>query len=276
MSAKGSPASAGVDSMIAVAARAARTAGSIVLDAGRDLRRLPAFSKEHAQVVSAAEMEAEDAIVAAIRGAFPEHAILGKESAHIEGAREGGGYRWLVDPIDGAANFVHGYPGYAVSIALVHGAEITHAVVMDPVRDELFQAAKAAGATCNAATLHVSACPRIGDALVGTVPPARDDPRLRAYAPSLATLMSTCAGVRIAGSSALALAHVAAGRLDAFWMASLRPWDIAAGALLVKEAGGRIGDLAGGMQYLRTSEVIAASPGVFNAVRETVAAGRAG
>lgn len=263
------------DSMLAIAGRAARTAGSIVVDAVRDLRRLPAFSKEHAKVVTAAEMEAEDAIVAAIRGAFPGHAILGEESAHIEGAREGSGYRWLVDPIDGVANFLHGYPGYAVSIALVHGAEITHAVVFDPARDELFQASKATGATCNGTTLHVSACASIDDALVGTVAPTRDDARLAAYAPSMVALMSRCAGVRVPGSSALALAHVAAGRLDAFWMASLRPWDIAAGALLVKEAGGRIGDLAGGKQYLRTTEVIAASPGIFNAVREAVAAGRA-
>lgn len=266
--------SAGVDPMLAVAVRAARTAGSIVVDAARDLRRQRAFSKEHAKIVSAAEMEAEDAIVAGIRGAFPGHAILGKESAHIDGAREGTGYRWLVDPIDGAANFVHGYPGYAVSIALVHGAEIVHAVVVDPVRDEVFQASKAAGATCNGATLHVSACARLGDALVATDPPPRDDARLRAYAPSLAMLMSHCGSVRMPGSSALSLAHVAAGRLDAFWMASLRPWDIAAGALLVKEAGGRLGDLAGGSQYLRASEVIAASPGVFNFVRETIAAAR--
>jgi myo-inositol-1(or 4)-monophosphatase len=264
-----------VDSMLAIAGRAARTAGSIIVDAVRDLRRLPPFSKEHAQIATAAEMEAEDAIVAAIRGAFPDHAILGEESAHIEGAREGSGHRWLVDPIDGLANFVHGYPGYAVSIALVQGSEITHAVVYDPARDELFQASKAAGATCNGATLHVSACPKLEDALIGTVAPARDDARLATYAPSMVALMSRCAGVRVPGSSALAMAHVAAGRLDAFWMASLQPWDIAAGAMLVKEAGGRIGDLAGGSNYLRTSEVIAASPGIFAAVREAIAAARA-
>lgn len=257
--------------MLAIAVRAARTAGAIVLDAGRDIKRLPAFSREHAQVASAAEMEAEDAIVATIRSAYPNHAVLGKESAHIEGAREGSGYRWLVDPIDGLANFMHGYAGHAVSVALVHGTELTHAVVFDPVRDELFEASKAAGATANGATLHVSACARVADALVGTVPPVRGDERMREYMPSLAALMVQCAGVRMAGSAALTLAHVAAGRLDAFWMCGLRPWDVAAGALLVKEAGGRIGDLAGGSQYLRTSEVIAASPGVFGAVREIVA-----
>ena len=265
---------ASADSMLAVAARAARTAGSIVLDAARDLRRLPSFSKEHAEVVSAAEMEAEDAIVAAIRGAYPEHAVLGEESSHIEGAREGSGYRWLVDPIDGAVNFAHGYPGYAVSIALLHGAEITHAVVLDPVRDELFQASRAKGATCNGATLHISACAQLADALVATVSPTRNDARLRSYTPSLSMLMLHCAGVRLAGSSALSLAHVAAGRVDAFWMTSLRPWDIAAGALLVKEAGGRIGDLAGAANFLRTNEVIASSPGVFNALRETIASAR--
>jgi len=264
----------GVDSMLAIAARAARTAGSIVLDAARDLKRLPAFSKEHAEIVAAAEMEAEDAIVAAIRGAYPEHAILGEESAHIDGAREGSGYKWLVDPIDGATNFQHGYGGYGVSIALVHGSEVTHAVVLDPVRDELFQASKAKGATCNGATLHVSACPGLADALVGTVSPARYDPRLRSYTPSLSMLMLHCAGVRLAGSWALAMAHVAAGRLDGFWTANLRPWDIAAGALLVIEAGGRIGDLAGGTNFLRTNEVIASSPGVFNGVREAIASAR--
>ncbi|HEY5862395.1 MAG TPA: inositol monophosphatase family protein, partial [Casimicrobiaceae bacterium] len=186
----------------------------------------------------------------------------------------GTGYKWLVDPIDGAVNFAHGYPGYAVSIALLHGAEITHAVVLDPIRDELFQASRAKGATCNGATLHISACAHLADALVATVSPARNDARLRSYTPSLSMLMLHCAGVRLAGSCALSLAHVAAGRVDAFWMASLRPWDIAAGALLVKEAGGRIGDLAGGANFLRTNEVIASSPGVFNALRETIASAR--
>lgn len=267
--------SAAADASLAVAERAARTAGSILVDAARDLRRLPAFSKEHARVASAAEMEAEDAIVAVIRGAFPGHAILGRESAHIEGAREGVGHRWLVDPLDGAVNFAHGYPGYAISIALAHGAEITHAVVLDPVRNELFHAVRTAGATCNGATMHISACSRMADALVGALPPAHDDPRLPGHMTTLAALMPRCAGVRMPGSSALGLAHLAAGRLDAFWMTGLRPWDIGAGALLVKEAGGRIGDLAGGPQYLRASEAIAASPGVFGAVREAIATGRA-
>jgi myo-inositol-1(or 4)-monophosphatase len=260
------------DPVLAVAIRAARTAASIIIDAGRDLKRLPAFSKEHADIVTGADMEAEDAIVAAIRGAFPEHAILGEESGHITGAREGGGYKWLVDAIDGLVNFVHGYPNYAVSIALVHGTEVTHAVVLDPVRDEVFAAAKAKGATCNGVTMHVSACLRLTDALVGTVLPARDSKKLAPHLSAFNALSVQCAGVRQSGSCALQLAHLAAARLDGFWMSNLKPWDIAAGALLVKEAGGRIGDFAGGTQFLRTSEVIVATPGIFNPLREAIVA----
>lgn len=267
--------SAATDPVLAVAIRAARTAGSILLDAARDLVRLPTFSKEHAQIVSGADMEAEDAIVATLRGAFPDHAILGEESGHIAGAREGGGYRWLVDPIDGSANFVHGYPAYAISIALVHGTEITHAVILDPVRDELYAAARGKGATCNDLALHVSTCLDLAGALIATVAPSREHPKLAPSFPLVAAVSRACAGVRQPGSSALSLAHLAAGRLDGFWMTGLKPWDIAAGALMVKESGGRIGDFAGGTQFLRTTEVIAAAPGIFNPLRETIAAAAA-
>jgi myo-inositol-1(or 4)-monophosphatase len=264
--------SAANDPVLAVAIRAARTAGSILVDAARDLRRLPAFSKEHAEIVTGAEMEAEDAIVAAIRGAFPEHAILGEESGHIQGAREGGGYKWLVDAIDGTVNFVHGYPHYAVSIALVHGTEVTHGVVLDPAHDELFAAAKAKGATCNGVTIHVSACLRLSEALISTVLPSRDSKKLAPHLLALDSLAAQCSGVRLSGSCALQLAHLASARLDGFWMSNLKPWDIAAGALIVKEAGGRIGDFAGGTQFLRTSEVIVATPGIFNPLREAIGA----
>ncbi len=262
------------DPVLAVAIRAARTAASIVVDAARDVRRIPAYSREREAAISGADMEAEDAIISAIRGAFPEHAILGEESGHITGAREGSGYKWLIDSIDGLANFARGYPGYAVSVALVHGTEVTHAVVLDPSRDELFAAAKSKGATCNDVAINVSACLRVADALLGTMAPPRDSPKLAGYLPSFGALAAQCAGVRLAGSCSLQLAHVAAGRLDGFWMSGLKPWDIAAGALIVKEAGGRIGDFAGGTQFLRTSEVIASAPGVFNPLREAIAAAK--
>ena len=146
------------DPVLAVAVRAARSAASVVTDAARDLKRLPTFSKEHGDIVSTADVEAEDAIVATIRGAFPDHAILGEESGHIAGARDGAGYKWIVDPIDGTVNFIHGFPYYAISIALVHGTDTTHAVVYDPVHDECFTAIKGKGAQRNGAPMRVSAC----------------------------------------------------------------------------------------------------------------------
>jgi myo-inositol-1(or 4)-monophosphatase len=262
------------DPVLAVAVRAARTAASILVDAARDLKRLPSFSKAHGEVVSAADIEAEDAIIATLRAAFPEHAILGEESGHIEGARDSGGYKWLVDPLDGTANFLHGYPYYAVSLTLVHGTDVTHAVVLDPVHDELFTAVNGKGAYCNGVAIGVSTCLELDAALVGTSMPTRESPKLATHLATFSALARRCAGLRHSGACALDLAHVGAGRLDGFWMMDLKAWDIAAGALIVKEAGGRIGDFAGGTSFLRTSEVVAAPPGVFNARREAVHAAK--
>lgn len=258
------------DPVLAVAVRAARTAASILTDAARDLKRLPTFSKEHGDIVSGADMEAEDAIVATLRAAFPAHAILGEESGHIEGAREGAGYKWIVDPLDGTLNFIHGFPYYAVSVALAYGPDITHAVVLDPVHDELFTAVRGKGAFCNGAQINVSTCLDLGSALVGTVFPTRENPKLADYLPTFNALVTQCAGIRRAGACALDLAHLAAGRLDGFWVTSLKSWDVAAGSLLVQEAGGRVGDFAGGAQFLRTNEVLAASPGIFSPLREAI------
>ena len=262
------------DPVLAVAVRAARRAGSVIVDAARDLKRLPAHSKEHADIVASADNEAENSIVATIRAAFPEHAVLGEESGHIEGARDGSGFKWIVDPVDGSENFAHGYPYFGVSIALAHGTEITHAVVLDPVRDELYTAIRGKGAQLNGTPIRVSSCMALEQALLGTVFPARKSPGLHDYLPLLGTLLGRSASVRRAGSAALDLAYVAAGRLDGFWVTTLKPWDVAPGALLIKEAGGRVGDFAGGTDFLRAREVIAAAPGVFNALREALAAAR--
>lgn len=264
------------DPVLAIAVRAARRAGSVIVDAGRDLKRRPAHATDLGDITTTTDNEAENAIVATIRAAFPEHAILGEESGEIRGAREGSGFRWIIDPIDGAANFAHGYPYFAVSLALVHGTEITHAVVFDPVHDELFTAIRGKGAQSNGNPIRVSSCTLLEDALVGTVFPPPKSPRLPAYLPLLGSLVIRCGGVRRAGAAALDLAYVAAGRLDGFWMTTLNPWDVAAGALLIREAGGRVGDFAGGTDCLRSAEVIASAPGVFNALREAIAAARKG
>jgi myo-inositol-1(or 4)-monophosphatase len=262
------------DPVLSVAVRAARRAGSVLVDAARDLKRLPAHAKGHGDIGTQADNESADAIVATLRAAFPEHAILGEESGEIHGAREGGGFKWIVDPIDGTANFIRGYPYYAVSIALAHGNEITHAAVFDPVHDEMFTAIRGKGALLNGTPIRVTSCMTLEDSLVGTVIPDRESPKLRDYLPTLHALLPRCAGIRRAGSCALDMAYVAAGRLDGFWVMSVKPWDVAAGALLVKEAGGRVADFGGGPDFLRSTEAIAAAPGLFNALRERVAAAR--
>ena len=257
------------DPSLAVAVRAARNAAAVVSDAAQDLKRLPTFAKEHGDIVSAADAEAENAIVATLSAAFPDHAVVGEGG----GARSGNpnsAWRWIVDPIDGTANFTHGYPYYAISIALAHGSKLTHAVVLDPVRDELFTAIKGRGALLNGVALRVSACTALEQALVGTVFPTRESPKLATYLLIFEALLGRCAGIRRAGACALDLAYLAAGRLDGFWVMSLKSWDVAAGALLVHEAGGRVGDFAGGADYLRGDDVIAAAPGVFTALREAI------
>jgi len=259
------------DPVLAVAVRAARRAASVVVDAARDLKRLPTYSKDHGDIATAADGEAEAAIVATISAAFPDHAILGEESGEARAASNDSPYKWIVDPIDGTMNFAHGLPYYAISIALAHGAEVTHAVVLDPTREELYTAARGKGAHLNGAAIRVSACTRLDEALVGTVFPTRGSRKLAAFLPIQNRLLARCAGLRRAGACALDLAYVAAGRLDGFFVMSLEPWDVAAGALLVKEAGGRVGDFAGGTEFLRTHEVIAAAPGLFNPLREAIA-----
>jgi len=257
------------DPSLAVAVRAARNAAAVIADAAEDLRHLPAFSGEQGEIASAADREAENAIVTTLAAAFPEHAIVASGQAADGGSAPA--WRWIVDAIDGSANFAHGYPYYAISIALAHGPEVTHAIVLDPMRDELFTAVKARGALLNGVALRVSACTMLERALVGTVVPGRESPKLAPYLRVFEALSRRCGGVRRGGASALDLAYVAAGRLDGFWVMNLKPWEVAAGALLVREAGGRVGDFAGGADCLRGSDVVAAAPGVFNALRETVA-----
>jgi myo-inositol-1(or 4)-monophosphatase len=257
------------DPVLAVAVRAARRAAAVINDASRDLKRLPTFSKEHGDIVSGADAEAEQAIIATITAAFPDHAVLGEESGEAAG-KSNAACKWIVDPLDGSMNFIHGFPYYAVSIALSQDNVLTHAVVLDPVRDELFTAIRGKGAQLNGAPLRTSACTRLGEALVGTVLPTRKSPRLPRYLPIFNALASRCT-LRRAGACALDMAYVASGRLDGFFVLSLNAWDVAAGALLVIEAGGRVGDFAGGNEYMRSNEVIAAAPGVFTPLREAIA-----
>lgn len=258
------------DPSLAVAVRAARNAAAVIQDAARDLVRLPTSSKEHAEIASAADGEATNAIVTTLTAAFPDHTILGEDGAPLRAPNPHSTWRWIVHPVAGAANFLHGYPFYAISIALTHGSELTHAVVLDPIRDELFSAIKGRGALLNGVALRVSGCTALENAVVGIVFPAPESPAFSDSLPLLNAVMAYCGGIRSGGACSLDLAYVAAGRLDAFWVIRGRTRDVAAGALLVREAGGRVGNFAGSTDWLRGKEMIAAAPGVFIALREAI------
>jgi myo-inositol-1(or 4)-monophosphatase len=253
--------------LLNIAVRAARRAGSIINRASLDGGGLKVRSKQARDFVTQVDDAAEQAILDVVRKAYPAHGFLAEESGASAGSEE---YVWIIDPLDGTTNFIHGFPHYCVSIGIQHRGALAHAVVYDPGRNELFTASKGRGAFLNDRRIRVSKCLRLDDALVGTGFPFKELSRLDLYARQLRTLMQGSAGVRRAGSAALDFAYVACGRLDAFWEMGLSPWDIAAGALLVQEAGGLVADLQGEQSYLQSGDVCAATPKVFPALLEAL------
>src|SRR5580765_5807798 len=203
--------------MLTIAVRAARKAGSIINRAALGGAPLQVRSKQANDFVTQVDREAEAAIIDAVRKSYPEHAILGEESGESSGAPDGvaSEYRWIIDPLDGTTNFIHGFPQYCVSIGVEHRGALAHAVVYDPVRNELFTASKGRGAFLNDRRIRVSKCVRLQDALVGTGFPYRELGRVDLYLRQLRNLMEGASGVRRAGAAALDLAYVACGRLDA-------------------------------------------------------------
>jgi myo-inositol-1(or 4)-monophosphatase len=254
--------------MLNIAVKAARRAGSIINRAALDRTKLEIRSKHTNDFVTQVDRSAESAIIDILRQAYPDHAILGEESGAMEGRNPSGStskaeYRWIIDPLDGTTNFIHGFPQYCVSIALEHRGTIEHGVVYDPAKNELFTASRGRGAFLDDRRIRVTRCTNLKDALVGTGFPFKEQSRLELYLRQLKLIMQTSAGVRRAGAAALDLAYVAAGRLDAFWELGLSPWDMAAGALMIQEAGGLVGDLAGDAGWLEGGDITAATPKVF-------------
>jgi myo-inositol-1(or 4)-monophosphatase len=247
--------------MLNVAVKAARRAGAIINRAAFDGTALAVRSKQANDFVTQVDQAAENAIIDIVRRAYPAHAILAEESGATASASAD--YRWVIDPLDGTTNFIHGFPQYCVSIALQHRGVTSHAVVYDPSRNELFTASRGGGAFLNERRMRVTRCPHLKEALLGTGFPFKELSRLDLYVRQLRTMMTTTAGVRRAGAAALDLAYVAAGRLDAFWEMGLSPWDMAAGALLIQEAGGLVGDFAGEPGYLESGDIAAGTPRVF-------------
>jgi len=253
--------------MLNIAVRAARRAGSIINRAALDSGGLRVTSKRAKDFVTQVDHAAEEAIIDIVRKSYPEHGFVAEESGIANADAE---HVWIIDPLDGTTNFIHGFPQYCVSIGIKSRGALAHAVIYDPGRNELFTASKGRGAFLNDRRIRVSALARFGDALVGTGFPFKEVTRLELYTRQLQTMMRTCAGVRRAGAAALDLAYVACGRLDAFWELGLSPWDMAAGALLIVEAGGLVGDLNGDNGYLESGDIAAATPKLFSPLLESL------
>jgi len=253
--------------MLNIAIRAARKAGSIINRAALDGSPLQVRAKRANDFVTQVDGAAEQAVMEIVRKSYPDHGFIAEESGETTPNAE---YLWIIDPLDGTTNFIHGFPQYAVSIAVQHRGVLTHAVVYDPGKNELFSASKGHGAFLNDRRVRVSKCQRLDDALVGTGFPFKELSRLDLYMKQLSTFMSKSSGVRRAGAAALDLAYVACGRLDAFWELGLSKWDMAAGALLITEAGGLVADPAGEQKFMELGEICAATPKIFPAVLEAL------
>jgi len=248
--------------MLNTAVKAARKASTIINRAALDLDRLQVAEKRQNDFVTEVDRAAEQAIIEVLKTAYPDHGILAEESAD-DASYAGKENVWIIDPLDGTTNFIHGFPQYAVSIALQQRGQITQAVVYDPTRNDLFTASKGAGAFLNERRIRVSRRDRLADSLIGTGFPYSNLQDLDEYLKMFRLMTEKTAGLRRPGAAALDLAYVAAGRLDGFFEKNLKPWDIAAGSLLVTEAGGIMGDFTGESDYLFKGDVIAGNPKVF-------------
>jgi myo-inositol-1(or 4)-monophosphatase len=247
---------------LTIAIKAARRAGNLINRAARDLDRLTVTAKGPKDFVSEVDRAAEAAIVETLLDAYPDHAILAEEGT-AQGRNADAENVWIIDPLDGTTNFLHGFPQYCVSVALAQKGQVTQGVIYDPVRNDLFTATRGRGAFLNDRRIRVSRRTHLRDCLIGTGFPFRDGSYLDTYLRMMKTMIENTAGLRRPGAAALDLAYVAAGFYDGFWEVGLNPWDVAAGGLLVLEAGGLIGDLSGEGDYLHGGQVIAATPKVF-------------
>lgn len=255
-----------VQPMLNIAVRAARAAGRIIVRHAEHVDGLKINIKGVNDFVTAVDRQAEQAIIDTIRRSYPQHGILAEES----GAHGGDEFQWVIDPLDGTTNFLHGFPQFAVSIALKHHGRLEQAVVFDPLRQELFSASRGAGAQLNDRRMRVSDQPDLKGALIGTGFPFRTLCDLDTYLATFRDLIHKTAGIRRAGAAALDLAYVATGRLDGFWEFGLKEWDIAAGALLIQEAGGIIKDPYGEDGYLTGGDVVAGNPKVLEGLLESI------
>lgn len=249
-----------------IAIKAARTASRTITRYMERLDRITINEKSRNDFVSEVDRLAEKDIIDTIRLAYPQHAIVSEESPPVEGNE----FCWIIDPLDGTMNYLHSYPQFCVSIAVQQRDQLLAAVIYDPLRNELFSAARGEGANLNNRRLRVSPCDRLDKALLGTGFPFRNESFWPTYSKMLEALYPKISDIRRSGSAALDLAYVAAGRLDGFWEGKLAAWDIAAGALLIQEAGGFTKDFEGKDHYLESGNIVAGNTKILKAILQTI------
>jgi len=256
--------------LLNVAVMAARRAGAILIRNLVKLEKLKIEKKGRNDYVSEADRAAERAVIDVIQKHYPEHAILAEESgAQGDAAAD---TVWIIDPLDGTTNYLHGFPVFAISIGVQVNGRMAHAVVYDPMRQELFTATRGAGAQLDDHKIRVSGRNELEHALVGTGFPYRlADSELEPYLEMLGKVLKNTSGVRRPGAAALDLCYVAAGRLDAFWETGLAPWDLAAGSLIIREAGGIVSGLDGGENYLDTGHILCGTPKIYSGLAKLCA-----
>ncbi len=248
--------------MINVAVKAARAAGAIINRAALDVESVRVSEKQVNDFVTEVDQAAEQVIIETLLGAYPGHAIWAEESGRTHGAQDSD-YAWIIDPLDGTTNFIHGLPIYCISIALAVKGRVEQAVVYDPSRNDLFTATKGRGAFMNNRRIRVAKRTRLQQCLISTGFPYRFDDDINHYLRMLGEIMQRTAGLRRPGAAALDLAYVAAGFTDGFFELGLQPWDVAAGSLLITEAGGLVGNLSGEADFLEQRECLAANPRIY-------------
>ncbi len=256
--------------MLNVAIKAARAAGAIINRAALDVESVRISTKQINDFVTDIDQKAEAAIIETLLTAFPTHGILAEESGSEHGA-QGADFVWIIDPLDGTTNFIHGFPVYCVSIALAVHGKVEQAVVYDPTRNDIFCATKGRGAYMNDRRIRVSKRTQLKDCLIATGFPYQPGNKLKQHLSMLGEIISQTAGVRRPGAAALDLAYVAAGFSDGFFESGLKAWDVAAGSLLITEAGGLVGNYTGDSDFLHVGECVAANPRIYGQMVTTLA-----
>lgn len=245
--------------LINIATEAARSAGNIIVKAMQRMDKVKIAEKQPNDFVTEVDQKVEREIIAIIKKAYPSHGIHGEEG----GVVEGDDYQWIIDPIDGTRNFIHGFPHFAISIAVAHKNRIEHGLIYDPLRQELFTASRGKGALLNDRRIRVAERKQLPECLLGTGFAYRHTDKNSPLPHNiLNAIFPVCSDIRRAGAATLDLAYVACGRLDGFWEMGLKMWDMAAGTLLVKEAGGIVCDLDGSDSYLQSGNVVCANPSI--------------